>query len=71
MTTIELKWNKKLTKTIYNDIEELSLDLHFIKFKRRKKLTPNEIIKKYNLNKTYNWKKVDITKEIDKITYNI
>ena len=71
MTTIKLKWNKKLKKTIYNDFKELALNIYYIDFKRKKELKPKDIITKYKLNKKYTWKKQNITNLINKIAYNL
>jgi len=71
MTTIELKQKKKIIKKQFNNTDELALNMLFIDFKRKKWLKPKDIITKYKLNKKNSWKKENITKQIDKIAYNL
>jgi len=46
------------------------VNVNIISYKT-KKLSPVEIITKYNLNKEYIWKKIDILKDTNSLAYNI
>jgi hypothetical protein len=68
MTIVTLD-KKKLKKKNLKNEKELDFIINFT-WKSRK-LSPKELIKKYNLDKKHTWKKIDIIKEINSITYNI
>jgi hypothetical protein len=71
MITIELKWNKNISKKTYKNTNELALNMYYLDFKRKKNIKPKDVIIKYKLNQKYTWKKENITEQIDNITYNI
>ena len=70
MTITKLTQGVRWIKKSYNNIREVRVDFNLVKIKRTKILTPKELIKKYWLNKAGK-NNQDITKEIDKIAYNI
>lgn len=70
MTTITFDEDIKLSKTHFKTVKEFNFKINNFSI-RKNKLSPIEIINKYNLNKTYIWDKIDISKEINNIAYNL
>jgi hypothetical protein len=68
MTTLILD-KKKLKKKSFKGEKELDFIINFTW--RVRKLSPKELIKKYNLDEKHTWKKIDITKEVNSIAYNV
>lgn len=69
MTSFTIDQPVKLKKNHFKNINELFIVVNFTN--KTKKLTPLELINKYNLAKKQNWKSFDITKEINNLAYNI
>lgn len=63
-------WRYRFRWKAFKKIREFDLRINILKFKM-KKLSPKEIIHKYNLNEDYKWKKIDILGEIYKLAYNL
>ncbi len=71
MTTITFEEEIILTKTHFKTVDEFNFSLNNFLWTKKKKLSPHEIIKKYNLDAPSTWKKIDILKESNSLAYTL